>query len=164
MTDDYLFVGGYKDGVRMTLSEPAAIIRVPVPQPVEVARKVIPYRRTPWESLTDHVQEYRRFGRTYWWDGLIDDAKATMAVSDELLVGGASVRRLIREELRRYLEDLAPGKGLHRIIWRITPGDRMFAHTVSALVGPRAVERGLFERSERRTAIGVLDRAVKETG
>ena len=153
---EYLFVGGSADGKRLTLTEPAAVLRVPVRQPVEIVRKVIPIR----ESLTVHVEEYRRHGEIYWWDGLIEDATAAMDLSDEILAGGgAALRALIREELRRYLQDLAPNKELHRIIWRIKPGDRMFIHRVEAYVGPRAVERGLHERSKRRaTADRVAER------
>lgn len=153
--ETYRFVGGSMDGREMETNG-AHLVRVPIMRPIEMFSKVVQFRRSRSEPSID-IEEYQKFGRIYWWEGLVADAWCDMAVSDEALaMGGPAIRRVIRGQMRRTLEDMAAGKALHRIVWRVQREPYLGRHKVRALVGPRSVERGLHERSERRSGVPVV--------
>lgn len=154
--DEYVFVGGPADGRRIR-TDGARVFIVPVMRPFQVTfgRKVLPFRRGLEPSMDE--ARYERFGRIYWWEGLIGDAFAEMAVSDEAMAEiGPTIRTFIRAEFHHYLEDLADGKGLGRIIWRIVSRDHLRGlTTIRALVGPRATEYGMDIRTKRRAGVPI---------
>lgn len=146
---EYLFVGGPADGRRIVTSGPSVFL-YPILQPVTVARpKVVPFRR-PGPSVD--TATYTRFGRIYWWEGLIGDAHCDVDVAEEFMAtGGPAIRRMIREEVRAALARLADGKGLGRIVWRVTYDRKRFRFTIRAFVGPRAGLFALEARQKRRS-------------
>lgn len=150
--EEYLFVGGPRDGARIATNG-ARIVVMPIVQPLEVFTKVTPIRRYREPSMS--TTTYERFDRIYWWEGLVRDAFAEMVVSDQVLVeGGSTIRKFIRAEIRSHLASLAEGKELGRIRWRVVSRDFIRSQTtIRALVGPRAGPYGLEVRSQRRSGV-----------
>lgn len=148
---EYRLEGGPRDGERVTTNG-AYALAVPIMQPIEVVPKVVPFNR--FRPSFEQVMYYRT-GDIYRWEGLVGDAWCDMAVSEQVIVeGGPALRRLIREQMRRTLEEMASPKELGPIVYRVSPDLLRFSYKVRAIVGPRRVELGLRDRESRRSAVG----------
>ncbi len=137
----YRLVGGPGDGRWVETDHSVHLVIVALP--------VMAVYGDDSPSIRDNVATYYRVGDVYRWEDLVEDAWVDIDVSDEMLIEvGPVARRLLREQIHAELKELAAGKELGRIVWRVTVSGP-YTHRFRALVGPRAVERGLEERAKR---------------
>lgn len=152
MSETRRIEGGPHDG--LTVVSDATVIRMVLPVPVTASRDWLSL--APVEAMPS--VEYRRSGRVYRWPGLVDDARAEMRVSAELLAEQPRVRHEVRRRLRRDLERLAASKGqvVDRIVW-VVGLDRVRSEvTVAAVVGGRRSEFAARRRAELRDRFGAF--------